>query len=636
MPRPAPSRALKRLEGTYRSILRALIETRQLNRYLVGYKLPNGMRIVRKLPLRAQGATSQVYLAKRRGRRYAIKIYKPWVLEDPREAKRIINELRASQRVSHPNIVVHREVIVDRSVNPPIIGLVMDYVPGPTMSEFVARSRSDLDSSDIVEILSGVCKCLVEIHRRHKVHRDIKPANVKVTGTRGHRRVVVLDFGVIKEVGGAKVTESGRFLGTLRYAAPEWVRGKVNGLNERLYQKIDLYSLGACLYFLLTRNEPYYWAGSDRFEVEWAVRENPLFPENKTHPRFLLENASYQREFLMELGRQLTAQDPKLRLPSAAQVLRILENGTHSDWWLNEMESESRQYFDSRAASFLLQQYGTSEGAEFRRALSRLLTPGRNAYWFLEMVKREVRLALISGKWRLSKPLTRMVSAVTSRTLSDDEISRRITAESAELFGSVALNLGVHAPVFIGQVATEVRDYFDRRKAVDGGVPEYSPYRSDTAPTIGSASGRGSPEGGLESLKDRPVSSDEYTKMHLGALLRRASSKAISHLSRKYWGSEGSMERYLQINLDRLRRSYAHRHRLIFSGDRVSFRKQYPLAFELNGVLENLSEDYTLQDRVAASRIMAEHRRCPRWTLPCTHWARLAGDWQSVSYIWDY
>ncbi|MBK1990093.1 protein kinase [Sphaerospermopsis aphanizomenoides BCCUSP55] len=89
------------------------------------------------------------------------------------------------------------------------------------------------------------CDVLEYLHSQDPplIHRDIKPANLMVRGA--NNRVVVLDFGAVKETG----TASGTRIGAEGYCAPEQERG------QPLTQS-DLYAIGPTLIFLLTGENP--------------------------------------------------------------------------------------------------------------------------------------------------------------------------------------------------------------------------------------------------------------------------------------------------------------------------------------------------------------------------------------------
>ena len=84
-------------------------------------------------------------------------------------------------------------------------------------------------------------------HEQGILHRDVKPANLLVDE---HGALWITDFGLAKLVGHDDLTASGDVVGTLRYLAPEALRGETG-------PRSDVYSLGLTLYELLTLHHPF-------------------------------------------------------------------------------------------------------------------------------------------------------------------------------------------------------------------------------------------------------------------------------------------------------------------------------------------------------------------------------------------
>ncbi len=110
---------------------------------------------------------------------------------------------------------------------------------GATTPEGSSARRSYV--RNVVRIGIQIAQALEYAAGRGVIHRDIKPSNLLLD----HRGTVwVADFGLAKVVGQESLTDTGDLLGTLRYLAPERLRGQVD-------QRSDLYSLGLTLYELL-------------------------------------------------------------------------------------------------------------------------------------------------------------------------------------------------------------------------------------------------------------------------------------------------------------------------------------------------------------------------------------------------
>ena len=101
-------------------------------------------------------------------------------------------------------------------------------------------------------LIAQVGNGLDAIHAAGLVHRDVKPANVLLSGEEGAEHAYITDFGVARNVATQSgLTQTGRFVGTLDYVAPEQISG--GAVDAR----VDVYALGCLLFKLLTGEVPY-------------------------------------------------------------------------------------------------------------------------------------------------------------------------------------------------------------------------------------------------------------------------------------------------------------------------------------------------------------------------------------------
>jgi len=166
-------------------------------------------------------------------------------------------EIRASAMMRHPNIVQIHEVI--ELGGRPIC--VMEYVEGLSLHHAVARRRADsapappVDYAKLAGVFVQIAKGLAHAHSNGMIHRDIKPGNVVMAGDVPK----ILDFGVAKRSMNAMTqtaapkTHVGELVGTPSFMSPEQATGDPGLVND----STDIYSLGATLYYCLTRRLPH-------------------------------------------------------------------------------------------------------------------------------------------------------------------------------------------------------------------------------------------------------------------------------------------------------------------------------------------------------------------------------------------
>lgn len=201
----------------------------------------------------------------------ALKVLPRDLTENPEMVTRFYREARVMARLTHPNIV--RVLDIDRDDTLDFHYFVMEYLQGKTLSQYL-REKGPLPLPEVLDITSQVARALAYAHN-HKpavIHRDIKPANIMIENGTG--RVVVMDFGIAKELGDNEMTRAGVMVGTLKYCSPEQIR------HEQLDGSADVYSLGMVLYESYTGTQ--FFAGLD----ESAVIGKVLYDPQENEPQF--------------------------------------------------------------------------------------------------------------------------------------------------------------------------------------------------------------------------------------------------------------------------------------------------------------------------------------------------------------
>ncbi len=205
-----------------------------------------GYRIEGRL---GRGGMGVLYLALEPGleRRVALKLIAPEAAEEGVFAKRFAEESRIAASIEHPNVVP----IYAAGEQDGVPYIAMRYVAGADLARRLAR-EGRLEPAAAVELIAQVGAGLDAIHAAGLVHRDVKPANVLLSGDAGAEHAYITDFGVARNVATESgLTQTGRFVGTLDYVAPEQISG------GEVDARADVYALGCLLFKLLTGEVPF-------------------------------------------------------------------------------------------------------------------------------------------------------------------------------------------------------------------------------------------------------------------------------------------------------------------------------------------------------------------------------------------
>ncbi|CAM5672860.1 Serine/threonine-protein kinase PknD [Streptomyces glaucescens] len=138
--------------------------------------------------------------------------------ESRRQCDRILREARAVARLSHPHVIVVHDVVV-HDERPYI---VMELIDGGSLADRIS-AQGPVDAYEAARIGVHLLGALRTAHAAGVLHRDLKPANVLIESGTG--RVVLTDFGVAQVPGATTLTESGSFVGSPEYTAPERMSG---------------------------------------------------------------------------------------------------------------------------------------------------------------------------------------------------------------------------------------------------------------------------------------------------------------------------------------------------------------------------------------------------------------------------
>lgn len=219
-----------------------------------------------------QGGMGMVYLAYDPlvQRELAIKILMPSG-DMEQTQKRFKREVQLASKLRHTNIVPIYEV--GQANN--FLFYTMDYIQGEDLRHYV-EGKGKMSQNRALKIIDRVCDAIGYAHKHDILHRDIKPENILVDDKMTPHLV---DFGLAKVISqqDIKVTKSGAVVGSPEFMSPEQAKGK-----KQIDFRVDVYSLGATLYFLLAGKPPF--TGTEFMEVIFKVIGQEAPKLSKSNP----------------------------------------------------------------------------------------------------------------------------------------------------------------------------------------------------------------------------------------------------------------------------------------------------------------------------------------------------------------
>ncbi len=242
---------------------------------LIGQTVGGRYHIVRRI---GAGGMGTVYEARLEplGKRVALKVLLPTLVDDDLKLQRFMNEARILGELRHPNTV---SLIDFGHLDGGRLFIAMEYLHGGDLAALLAKGR--VEQRAAVKITRQIVASLAEAHTRGVIHRDLKPQNVLFDEVAGEDFVVrVADFGLARfdpllgqsdvvddaaaarkegEYGGGRKgfrlqpvqTVPGTRLGTPAYIPPE------QAFARPIDHRADLYSVGVMLYEMLVGHRPF-------------------------------------------------------------------------------------------------------------------------------------------------------------------------------------------------------------------------------------------------------------------------------------------------------------------------------------------------------------------------------------------
>ncbi len=185
-----------------------------------------------------------------------IKIMRPNVAADDQGLQRFLQEARTSTMIKHKNLAMLYDFA---QLDDGSYYMVWEFIDGTNIQKWIGQN-GPVPPRLAVEISMQALNGLEHLHSMGLIHRDISPENIMLSQDRqGKLAVKVIDFGIAKQLGesegGQGLTQTGMFLGKLKYASPEQAGFLKEG--EHLDPRSDLYSFGIVMYEMLAGKAPF-------------------------------------------------------------------------------------------------------------------------------------------------------------------------------------------------------------------------------------------------------------------------------------------------------------------------------------------------------------------------------------------
>src|SRR5258707_772771 len=242
-----------------------------------------------------------------------IKIMRPNVASDDQGLQRFLQEARTSTMIKHKNLAMLYDfsTLEDGSYY-----MVWEFIDGTNIQKWIGQN-GPVPARLAVEMSVQALNGLEHLHSMGLIHRDISPENIMLSQDHhGKLLVKVIDFGIAKQLsegeGGQGLTQTGMFLGKLKYASPEQAGFLKEG--EHLDLRSDLYSFGIVMYEMLAGRAPFQ-ATNPHGHILKHVTEKPapiseLNPEAKVPPQLeaiIMQSLEKNRDHRFETAADFAA-----------------------------------------------------------------------------------------------------------------------------------------------------------------------------------------------------------------------------------------------------------------------------------------------------------------------------------------
>ncbi len=249
------------------------------------------------------------------GEQRVVKIMRSNIATDEEALQRFLHEARLATMIKHRNLAMLYDFA---TLDDGSYYMVWEFIDGTNIQKWIAKNgpmppRVALEIS--IQALAG----LEALHQMGVIHRDISPENIMITQDYQEKLLAkVIDFGIAKQLSegesGQGLTQTGMFLGKLKYASPEQAGFLKEG--DKLDARSDLYSFGIVLYEMLAGRAPFMATNPQSYILKHAT-EKPA-PIAQINPGVVVPAR------LEEIVFRSLEKDRDRRQPSAGEFIREL------------------------------------------------------------------------------------------------------------------------------------------------------------------------------------------------------------------------------------------------------------------------------------------------------------------------
>ncbi len=281
--------------------------------------------------------------------------------------------LKDLSKAQHPNIVRVADFFDEGAVP----CMVMDYVEGETLSDRVQQSGA-IDEAIIVPCIVTIAEVLAKVHELNLVHRDANPANIIL---QPNGQPMLIDFGIALEIQPRRTTTMAAFGGHRDFAPYEQLSKKQGSRDPR----VDIYCLGATLYFAITGEYP-----DSAYDRKIAIQEGKdCLVEPKTIVPAISDRINHAILSAMEM-------DPDDRPPTMKAWIKFL---TTDDEILSKIAPPTLESLPLQQLQF--QTIEVNEKAEI------IAKPDRTVQYFEEVIAEDLSIKMIiipGGSFMMGSP----------------------------------------------------------------------------------------------------------------------------------------------------------------------------------------------------------------------------------------